>query len=70
MSGADPAKARFLVIQLVRVSGVALALFGMLALAGRFDLPRPAGLALVLIGMIDALALPIMLARRWRSPPQ
>jgi hypothetical protein len=65
----DPAMARFLVIQLARLSGVALAVFGLLVLAGRVDLPRMAGLALTLLGMADALVAPLLLARRWKSPP-
>lgn len=64
----DPAAARFAIIQLVRWSGVVLAVLGLLAISGRFDLPKPAGYILFLIGLIDAFFAPTLLARHWKSP--
>ncbi len=65
----DPAAARFAVIQLVRWSGVVLSVLGLLVISGRFDLPKPAGYVLFVIGLIDAFFAPSLLARHWKSPP-
>ncbi|MDP3905812.1 hypothetical protein [Novosphingobium sp.] len=64
----DPAMARFFIIQAVRAAGVAAAVYGMVALAGKAQIPPPAGLVLTLIGMIVAYLGPITLAKRWKSP--
>lgn len=66
----DPAKVRFIVIQLARWSGAALVFVGLLALAGRVEIPAFAGYILAIVGLIDALIVPTLLARRWKSPPQ
>lgn len=66
----DPAKGRFIVMQLVRLSGVALVMFGLAITVGRTDLPAPLGIVMVLIGLFEVLALPIILSRRWKSPPE
>jgi len=65
------ARNRYFVITLARISGAALALLGMVITAGRFEgVPPVAGYALLLIGLVDILLVPRMLARRWRTPPQ
>lgn len=72
MTGApapDPAKARFIAIQAMRWVGMALAVFGLLILYGKIDLPREAGYVLFLVGLVDALIVPTILAGRWKSPP-
>lgn len=66
----DPARGRFLVIQLVRLVGVALALFGLLVIARRIDLPIEAGYALFVFGLFDAMIAPILLTKRWKSGGQ
>ena len=58
----DPAKARFLTIQAVRLSGVATAVLG-----GILPLPEIAGYILVALGVAEIFILPIVLAKRWRS---
>jgi hypothetical protein len=64
----DPAEARFFVLQLVRLSGVLLALGGVVLLSGRFgDFPQIAGYAIVLAGLAEFFAVPPILARRWKS---
>jgi len=63
----DPAMARFFIIQAVRTAGVALAVYGLISLAGKSDIPPPAGLVLTVIGMIAAYFGPLLLARRWKS---
>lgn len=64
----DRAKRRFFIIQALRWSGLALVLVGLAATRGRMPLPESAGYALVIIGLVDALILPSVLARRWKSP--
>lgn len=64
-----PAKARFIVIQLMRWAGAAIAVFGLLVIYRKVDLPQEAGYVLFLVGLLDALIMPTLLARRWKSPP-
>lgn len=66
----DPAKARYMAILAMRWTGVALVVFGLLVIYRRIDLPKEAGYVLFLVGIIDALIMPSVLARRWKSPPQ
>lgn len=63
----DPAKTRFLTIQAVRLSGVALAVLGALVLALIVPLPEVVGYLLIALGALDVFVLPLVLARRWRS---
>lgn len=64
----DPAKARFFIINLVRLTGVAMILVGVLATQRRIDLPEAAAYLLIALGMIEVFVVPRLLARRWRSP--
>jgi hypothetical protein len=66
--GSDPAKARFFVIQAMRWSGLAMVIAGLLILNGKIALPIEAGYALTLVGLIDALIMPSVLAKAWKSP--
>lgn len=68
MTASDPAKARFLAITLIRLSGVAFAILGTLAIAGKVPLPAVAGYVLLAVGLFDVLAMPLILAKRWKSP--
>ena len=63
----DPAKARFLTIQAVRLSGVALAVLGALVLGKVLPLPEFVGYIFVALGVAEIFILPIVLAKRWRS---
>ncbi len=63
----DPAKARFLTIHAVRLSGVVTAVLGALVLGGILPLPEIAGYILVALGVAEIFILPIVLAKRWRS---
>ena len=70
MSERDPAAARFAVIQLMRLSGVAMVVLGIM-IAGREllpQLPQWAGYLLIAVGLADVFVVPVMLARKWRSP--
>jgi hypothetical protein len=69
MSG-DPALVRWIVIQIVRLSGVALVLVGALGMAGKIAMPPLAAFALAAAGLIDAAIFPTLLAHKWRTPPE
>ncbi|MBS0502715.1 MAG: hypothetical protein JSS55_02730 [Proteobacteria bacterium] len=65
----DPARKRFLAISLLRLSGAVLVMFGLVIAAGRFEsLPRLAGIVMVVVGALDFALVPLLLARRWRTP--
>lgn len=65
----DPAKSRFIAIQAMRWIGAAMVLVGLLIINRRIALPEIAGMVLVVVGLFDALIVPTILARRWKSPP-
>ncbi len=62
------AKRRFFTIQAVRLAGAIMVLLGMLVLNGKLAWPQLLGYFLVLNGLFDALFLPTILAKRWRTP--
>ena len=62
----DPALWRFLAIQLVRLGGIVLVLFGVMIMAGRVAAPPLAGFAFSAAGIICAMQFPLLLARRWK----
>jgi hypothetical protein len=65
----DPARPRFLVIQLMRWSGVAFVMIGLAILNGVIGLPDIAGYAILAVGLADALVVPTILSRAWKTPP-
>ncbi|MCA1662428.1 MAG: hypothetical protein LC648_09905 [Novosphingobium sp.] len=74
MSDRDPAFPRWLALQGVRFVGVVTVLIGVLIEAGRLPglsgVPRWLGYVLAVAGLVAVFALPRLIARRWRSPPQ
>ena len=64
----DLARKRFMLMNVVRFSGVGIAAFGAAITAGAIDLPEFAGYLLIAVGAIDALVMPIVLARIWKTP--
>ncbi|WP_296674912.1 hypothetical protein [Novosphingobium sp.] len=70
MNTPDPAKQRFIVLQLLRLSGAFFALLGLLVVARRIDLPVIAGYAFLIVGFVDLFVAPLLLAKRWKSPPR
>ena len=64
----DEARTRFLVIGATRRVGAAIVLVGLLAVAGRIGIPAPAGYAFIFFGLFDVFWVPLILARKWRSP--
>lgn len=70
MTDADPARGRFIVLSVLRFGGVAIALTGISIVAKRWIEPADIlGPVLIVVGVIDVLVLPVILAGRWRSPP-
>ncbi|MCB2060753.1 MAG: hypothetical protein R3E09_05035 [Novosphingobium sp.] len=64
----DPAKAKFIVLQALRWSGVGLVLAGLFILYGEVDVPDVVGYVLFVVGLLDALIMPGVLARMWKTP--
>ena len=65
---ADPAPRRFLIINLVRLSGAVLVALGAANVGQRWVEPADAiGTALLLLGALEILVVPRLLAKRWRS---
>lgn len=70
MTERDPAAARFAVIQVMRLAGVAMVVLGILIANGDLlpELPDWAGYLLLAVGLADVFIVPTLLARKWRSP--
>lgn len=64
----DPAKKRFFIIQALRWAGVAFVLAGLLIVNRKIALPQIVGYLFVVNGLVDAFVLPVILARRWKTP--
>ena len=65
----DPARARFFTLGLIRLGGVALAFLGVSIIAKRWIEPAEIiGGLLLLIAAVDVLVIPVLLAKRWRTP--
>lgn len=77
MTPADDAlaKKRFFAIAAMRVMGAIFVLAGFVLIRGGFELAgqptdRWIGVAVVLLGAFDFAVMPMLLARRWRSPKE
>ncbi|GAO76884.1 MULTISPECIES: hypothetical protein [unclassified Sphingopyxis] len=75
MSQADDAlaKKRFFALSIMRLMGAAFVAIGFILISGGFSLAgqptdRWIGVAIVLVGAFDFAVMPLLLARRWRSP--
>ena len=63
------ARNRFFALSTFRLVGALLVVFGLVAAAGRLEsIPREAGVAIVLVGAAGFALVPLLLARRWRTP--
>lgn len=67
------AKKRFFAITIMRLMGAAFVAIGFILISGGFSLAgqptdRWIGAAIVLVGAFDFAVMPLLLARRWRSP--
>ena len=61
------ARNRFMVLNLVRLGGLALILVGIAVHYGKIAAPEPVAYALVIAGFADFFFVPNMLARSWRT---
>jgi hypothetical protein len=64
------ARNRFLVINLLRLGGAAMVLIGLLMTADRIGGGAVLGYVLLVLGLLDMFAVPQVLSRRWRTPPE
>ncbi len=62
------AKQRFFMLSLIRLLSTALIVVGLLILAGKIDIPRPAGAAFAVFGLLELVLLPRFLASKWKTP--
>nr|WP_315456411.1 hypothetical protein [uncultured Sphingorhabdus sp.] len=61
---------RFLVLNLCRLTGAVMLVIGLAVIAREaFGLPKAAGYLLFVVGMIDLILVPVLLAKRWKSKP-
>lgn len=65
------ARRRFIIMRVANFSGAVLVVLGMMVMTGRLkvDLPGWTGYLIAAIGLFEALILPRILARAWRSQP-
>ena len=63
------ARQRYLALNAVRLSGMALVLFGIVIARGvlPFDVPWAVGVVIAVVGLIEFFFLPRLIARRWKS---
>ena len=68
----DQERGRWLVLNLMRMAGFALAIFGIVVTQGIVELAgadnKLVGYTLIAVGLADGFIVPQILARRWRSP--
>jgi hypothetical protein len=63
------AQYRFLVINIIRITGAIILVLGLAVIArGVFGLPKAAGYLLFLVGIVDFMLVPLLLAKKWKSP--
>lgn len=59
---------RFLVLNLVRISGAAMLLFALAIISrGFLDLPKEVGYVFLVVGIIDFIVAPLFLSRAWST---
>ena len=63
----DPAKARFIAITLIRMSGAVMVLLGILITERKLNLPWIVGVVFAVVGFFDVFVMPRVLARRWKT---
>jgi hypothetical protein len=70
----DLERQRWFVLNAMRIFGFGLAIAGILMTQGILDIAgdsnRVVGYAFIVVGLLDGFAMPQVLARKWRTPPQ
>lgn len=67
------ARTGFIIINLVRFSGIALVMLGFAIVRGVIYLPYPVGVVFAVAGFLEVFFLPRFIARRWNAggrPPR
>ena len=64
------ARNRFVIINLVRLIGTAMVLASMLILVDAIEAPYALGYLLLAGGLVEIFAIPQILVRKWRTPPE
>jgi hypothetical protein len=64
----DVARARWMTINAMRIGGVAMVILGIAGLKGVIEFPEVAGYVLIAAGLVEIFVLPLVMARKWRSP--
>jgi hypothetical protein len=64
----EVARGRWLTINVLRLGGVAMVVAGMLGTRQVLEIPVIAAYALIGIGLLDIFLVPLLLARKWRTP--
>lgn len=62
------ARRRFMIINLMRIGGVAMILFAIAILYDAVELPDPVAWVLLALGFFETFITPQILARMWRTP--
>lgn len=66
--GADPARGRWLTMNLLRLGGAALIVAALLMLNGRIGGADALAYVLLGAGLVGVFLVPQLLARKWRTP--
>ena len=66
----DPAQGRWVMLQLMRLGGVLLAVGGMVIIGGAIEGPPALGYGLLAFGLFEFFAMPVMMAKRWKTPEE
>ncbi|MEO1045462.1 MAG: hypothetical protein AAFX04_08500 [Pseudomonadota bacterium] len=71
MDDETQAKQRFAVINILRLGGAVLVVLALLMINGTIGgLPDIVAYVLLVVGLFDFFVVPLLLARRWRSPEE
>ncbi len=63
----ETARRRYMVLNILRLSGLAMVLIGIAIHYGRLDLPEILAWPLALFGLFDFFFAPALLARHWKK---
>ena len=66
----EAARNRWLVINVVRFAGVAMVVIGLMIVRQVIPEPAWAGYTILAVGLTDVFLVPLLLARKWRTPPE